>query len=221
MRLAAPDRKKRIIDAAMKLFSEQGFDGTSTRQIAEAAGINEALIFRHFKTKEELYWSVLEDRIERRGRNRRIREMLDSGGEMRQVLVSIAEAMLDRTADDSAVTRLLFYSALRNPELSDRFFQTYAHQQFELLADFLEQGICEGTLRAVDPMVAARSFMGMIIYHYLVHELFGGGKLKSLETRELAEEVTDLFLGGIVAKKQRGANGDRAGRSRKLVELSK
>jgi len=221
MRLAAPDRRKRILDAAMKLFSEQGFDGTSTRQIAEAAEINEALIFRHFKTKEDLYWSVLEDRIERRGRNRRIRQALESGGGTRDVLVSIAEALLDRTADDAAVTRLLFYSALRNPELSDRFFQTYAHQKFELLAEFIERKIFDGELRAVEPMVAARSFMGMIIYHYLVQELFGGGRLKSLEPRELAEEVVDLFLGGTVAVKARAGSNGRTGHRRKLVALSK
>jgi len=45
----------------MQLFSEQGFDGTSTRAIAEAAGVNEALIFRHFRSKEDLFWSVLSD----------------------------------------------------------------------------------------------------------------------------------------------------------------
>jgi len=201
MRLAAPDRKKQLIDIAMKLFSEQGFDGTSTREIAEAAGVNEAIIFRHFKTKEDLYWAVLADRVERRGRNRRIRELLESDGDFREVLVSIAEILLDRTADDAAVTRLLFYSALRNRDLSDRFFQTYAHEKFDLLADFVRQGIEGRRFRAVDPLVAARSFVGMIIYHYLVQELFGGSRYQTFSTRELAEEVTDLFLGGIMASK--------------------
>jgi TetR/AcrR family transcriptional regulator len=73
MRLPAPDRKKQLLEIAMKLFSDQGFDGTTTRKIAEAAGVNEALIFRHFRTKEDLFWAVLSDRVERRGRNRRIR----------------------------------------------------------------------------------------------------------------------------------------------------
>src|SRR4051794_32259742 len=131
MRLAASDRKKQLIDISMKLFAEQGFDGTSTREIAEAAGVTEAIIFRHFRTKEDLYWAVLADRVERRGRNRRIRELLESGEDFRDVLLAIAETLLDRTADDTAVTRLLFYSALRNRELADRFFETYAHDKFE------------------------------------------------------------------------------------------
>ena len=159
MRLSAPARKKQIIDIAMKLFSEQGFDGTSTRQIADAAGVNEAIIFRHFKTKEDLYWAVLADRMERTGRNRRIRELLESNGETREVMVAIAEAMLDRTSDDTAMTRLLLYSALRTRDLSERFFQTYAQENFELMAEFIRRRIEESKFRAVDPMIAARSFL--------------------------------------------------------------
>ena len=201
MRLAASDRKKQIIDTAMKLFSEQGFDGTSTREIAKAAGINEAIIFRHFKTKEDLYWAVLADRIERRGRNRRIREAIESGEDLREVLISIAEILLDRTADDTAVTRLLFYSALRNRELSDRFFETYAHESFEMLSNFIAREIEAGRFRVVDPLLAARSFLGMIIYHYLMQELLSGPRHQALDRQELAHEVTSLFLDGITTKK--------------------
>ena len=201
MRLAAPDRKKQLIDISMKLFSEQGFDGTSTREIADAAGVNEAIIFRHFKTKEDLYWAVLADRIERRGRTRRVKELLESDGDTRAILFGVAETMLDRTADDTAVTRLLFYSALRNRELSDRFFQTYAHEKFELLSDFFSRRMEHGEFRIVDPLIAARSFLGMIIYHYLVHELLGGERHSRPNGRELAREITDLFLGGITSRK--------------------
>src|SRR5260370_42373215 len=112
MRLAAPDRKKQLIDMAMKLFSEQGFDGTSTREIAKAAGINEAIIFRHFKTKEDLYRAVLADRIESRGRNRRIRELHKSGGAFYASLLCVAETLLHPAADLPHITRVLFYIAL-------------------------------------------------------------------------------------------------------------
>ena len=211
MRLAASDRKRQILSEAMKLFSEQGFDGTSTRQIADAAGINEALIFRHFKTKEELYWAVLADRAERRGRNRKIRQLLSSRAEVREVLVGIATVILDRTPEDTAVTRLLFYSALRNPELSDRFFQTYAHELFDSLARYFEQEMKAGRFRICDPMLAARSLVGMIIYHYLIHELFAGSRYDGMTARGLAEKVIDLFLGGIAVPKRTRQGQSTAG----------
>jgi AcrR family transcriptional regulator len=207
MRLPAPDRKKQLLEIAMKLFSDQGFDGTTTREIAEAAGVNEALIFRHFRTKEDLFWAVLSDRVERRGRNRRIRELAKSEGDFREVLVAIAETLLDRTDDDAAVTRLLFYSALRNRELSHRFFRTYGQEKFETLADHIRVGIAAGRLREVNPAIAARSFLGMIVYHYLVEEVFGVPHAQALSTRELAEELVSIFIEGISANRIITKNG--------------
>jgi AcrR family transcriptional regulator len=218
MRLPAPDRKKQLLEIAMKLFSDQGFDGTTTREIAEAAGVNEALIFRHFRTKEDLFWAVLSDRVERRGRNRRIRELAKSEGDFREVLVAIAETLLDRTDDDAAVTRLLFYSALRNRELSHRFFRTYGQEKFETLADHIRVGIAAGRLREVNPAIAARSFLGMIVYHYLVEEVFGVPHAQALSTRELAEELVSIFIEGISANRVISKNG--AGRKTARVRPS-
>ena len=218
MRLPAPDRKKQLLEIAMKLFSDKGFDGTSTREIAEAAGVNEALIFRHFRSKEDLFWAVLSDRVERRGRNRRIRELTKSEGDFREVLVAIAETLLDRTDDDAAVTRLLLYSALRNRELSHRFFRTYGQEKLETLADHIRVGIAAGRLRAVNPAIAARSFLGMIVYHYLVEEVFGVPHAQGLSTRELAEELVSIFIEGISANRILTKNG--AGRKTARVRPS-
>jgi AcrR family transcriptional regulator len=207
MRLPASDRKKQLLEIAMKLFSGQGFDGTSTREIAQAAGVNEALIFRHFRTKEDLFWAVLSDRVELRGRNRRMRELVRSEGDFREVLVAIAEILLDRTEDDAAVTRLLFYSALRNRELSNRFFQTYGQEKFEMLASLIRAGIGAGHFRKVNPVTAARAFLGMIVYDYLVEEVFGVPHAQALSKRELAVELAGIFLRGISANGIVNKNG--------------
>ena len=216
MRLAASDRKKQLLEIAMKLFSEKGFDGTSTREIAQAAGVNEAIIFRHFRTKEDLFWAVLSDRIERRGRNRRMRELLRSRGDIREVLVAIAETLLDRTEDDAAVTRLLFYSALRTRELSHRFFQAYGEEKLDMLASFIRAGIGAGHFRKVNPMIAARAFLGTIVYDYLVQEVFGGLHANALSKREVAVELVGIFLQGI------SANGivNKKGARRKTARAS-
>ena len=207
MRLRAPDRKKQLLETAMQLFSEQGFDGTSTRAIAEAAGVNEALIFRHFRSKEELFWAVLSERVERRGRGRRIREFLECSLSVREALIAVAETLLERTEDDAAVTRLLFYSALRNRELSARFFRTYGQEKLDLLANYIRSAVSGRHLRAVNPVIAARSFLGMIVYHYLVEELFGVAHAQGLSTREVAEQLVGIFLEGLSKQRALRKNG--------------
>ena len=66
MRTAAKTRRRQILAAALRLFSRQGFDATTTRAIAQLAGVNEAIIFRHFTSKEELYWAVLSEQMQER-----------------------------------------------------------------------------------------------------------------------------------------------------------
>src|SRR5215208_4694809 len=59
-RMCADDRRRQIAEVAMRLFSERGFRGTTTKEIAQAAGVSEAIIFRHFATKEDLYSAIID-----------------------------------------------------------------------------------------------------------------------------------------------------------------
>src|SRR5438874_10936302 len=59
-RLDSDERRQAIVDAAVPLFARKGFGGTTTRELAEAAGISEALLFRHFPAKQLLYREILQ-----------------------------------------------------------------------------------------------------------------------------------------------------------------
>src|SRR5436190_14701999 len=59
-RLDSDERRQAIVDAAVPLFARKGFAGTTTRELAEAAGISEALLFRHFPSKQLLYGEILQ-----------------------------------------------------------------------------------------------------------------------------------------------------------------
>ncbi len=59
-RLSSEERRGRIIETARQLFSEKGFHGTTTRALADEAGVSEALIFKHFPSKEAIYKAMLE-----------------------------------------------------------------------------------------------------------------------------------------------------------------
>ena len=196
MRLSAKDRRAQLIGAAMRLFSEQGFDGTTTREIAEAAGVNEAIIFRHFASKEELYWAVVNDRVSKGGRKAKIQRCIDAYDDPREVLAGIAGSLLDRTEEDTALTRLLLFSALRNANLSESFFRNYIAETFELLSDYFRKGIASGVFRDIDPVVAARGFLGMITHHFLVQELFGGRRYLHFDPYVLGRQLADMWLSG-------------------------
>jgi AcrR family transcriptional regulator len=60
MRLTAEARREAIVDAVRDVFAEKGFDGTTTRELAKAAGVSEALLYKHFPSKESLYAAMLE-----------------------------------------------------------------------------------------------------------------------------------------------------------------
>jgi AcrR family transcriptional regulator len=57
-RLSAEERREAIIKAVRQVFAEKGFHGTTTRELAEAAGVSEALLFKHFPTKEALFGAM-------------------------------------------------------------------------------------------------------------------------------------------------------------------
>src|SRR5215468_2930928 len=65
VRVITKVRRQKILDAAEKLFSQKGFNGTTTKELAARAGVHEAILFRHFKNKRELYRATVDLKIAR------------------------------------------------------------------------------------------------------------------------------------------------------------
>jgi len=86
VRYSAADRREQILEAATQLFARQGFQGTTTKQISEQTGVTEALIFRHFASKDELYWAVIERKITAAAPGKHMRERLSGGGTHLEIL---------------------------------------------------------------------------------------------------------------------------------------
>lgn len=205
-RVPAEGRRQQILDVATDLFARQGFNGTTTRQIAQRAAVNEAIIFRHFPTKEDLYWAVIEHQISLRPGRAILDARLGSGDDPVSVLIGVAEDLLNR---DTTLTRLLQFTALEKHELSDRFYRTHVSGYFEQLAEFIRKNIEAGHFRPVDPLLAARSFIGMLFHHFAVQELYGGKKYQQFDNREVSRALVDIWLRGVGAQ----AGKEFAGRS--------
>lgn len=198
-RIPANDRRLQIIQLAMPLFARLGFNGTTTRRIAQRAGINEALIFRHFPRKLDLYWAVLEHKCRATKGRRELKEQLNVQGDDLKVFAALAEDVLRRNTEDQTLSRLLLFSTLEQHRLSHRFFRTFVAQYYEKLAEFIRQRVAEGRFRQVDPLLAARGFLGMVIYHFLIQELFGGKRYQKFETEHVANTLADIWLRGVLA----------------------
>lgn len=198
-RIPAEDRRQQLIEAAMGLFAQQGFKGTTTRQIADRAQVNEAIIFRHFPRKEDLYWAIIDSKCRAAGRQRELQDKLQRNGNTREVFAAIAEDILRRNTEDTTLSRLLLFSALENHRLSHRFFRTYVADYYEALAEHIRERIRKGEFRRVDPLLAARGFLGMVVYHFLVQELFGGKRYQKFDTRQVSRTLADIWLQGMLA----------------------
>jgi AcrR family transcriptional regulator len=193
-RVPAEGRRQQIVEVATALFARQGFNGTTTRQIAQRAEVNEAIIFRHFPTKEDLYWAVIENQCTTR--TGKLETRLAGDTDPSEILIAVAEDFLRR---DTTLTRLLLFTALEKHELSDRFYRTHVSRYFELLADFVQRNIDRGVFRPVDPLLAARSFIGILFHHFHVQELYGGKKYQQFDTAEVSRALVDIWWRGVQA----------------------
>lgn len=195
-RLSGEERRQQIVEAAIDLFSRKGFRGTTTREIAEAAGISEAMIFKHFATKQELYSAIIEAKSETEellARAARAASRKDDQGVFR----SVGLKMMEQTERDPSLMRLLLFSALEGHELSDIFFESRVKRLHEFLSSYIRTRIEDGGFQPVDSLIAARGFIGMTVHYLLIHELFGVKRPSRSSPEEVVQIFVSIFLKGI------------------------
>ena len=202
-RMAGEERRLQILAVAVRLFSQKGFRGTTTKEIAQAAGVSEAMVFRHFATKEELYSAILDhkactgDRFEPE-------EMAADGIERkddRAVFESLALGALNHHERDPEFQRLLLHSALEKHELAQMFFDKFVRRVYEFLGGYIRQRQGEGALIEMDPAIVVRSFVGMVMHHSLNNNLWDPSRrLVNISNESAAKNFTDILLNGISAR---------------------
>src|ERR1700726_2653929 len=74
-RMHGEDRRRQLLKIAIESFARTGFSGTKTKDIAAAAGVSEAILFRHFASKEDLYHAILDTKEPEGSKNQHMREL--------------------------------------------------------------------------------------------------------------------------------------------------
>src|SRR4051794_1665341 len=109
--MSGEDRRKQLIEVAIDLFSKKGFGGTTTREIAAAAGVTEAIICRHFANKQDLYTAILDYKGMATGAEEWLTE---------------AEVFMDRE-DDEGLFRLILTKVIEVHRTEPRFERLMIH----------------------------------------------------------------------------------------------
>jgi AcrR family transcriptional regulator len=201
-RMAGEERRLQLLAVAVSLFSERGFRGTTTKEIAQAAGVSEAMVFRHFATKEELYAAILDHKA-CSSCNFQPEDMAADGirrKDDRAVFESLALGALNHHEKDPEFQRLLLYSALEKHELAQMFFDEFVRRVYEFLGDYLRERQREGALIEIDPAIVVRAFIGMVMHHSLSNNLWDPKRrLLNISNEKAAKHFTDILLNGITS----------------------
>jgi TetR/AcrR family transcriptional regulator len=190
------ETRQEILKAAMELFAKNGFRGTTTRDLATQADVNEAIIFRYFTNKTELYRAILEEKAHE-GRDEHIKEVerLAQSTDAQTFLEFLGNKFFERHERDRTFMRLLLFSALEGHELADMFFASLAVR--DPMAAYMERLMNEGTFRRVDPYLASRAFLGMFVCHIQMQEIFSQKKPGDFDRAEVVKTFVSIFLQGM------------------------
>jgi AcrR family transcriptional regulator len=199
-RMSAENRRLQILKVAVSLFSQRGFGGTTTREIASAAGVSEAMVFRHFATKQELYSAILDHKAcsgDSMNPEQMVAEALEQKDDQ-AVFEKLALGALDHHECDPEFQRLLLHSALEGHELAEMFFEKFILRVYELLGGYIAERQRDGAMVKIDPAIVIRSFIGMIIHHSLNNNLWDPNRrLLKISNADAAKHFTQILLHGI------------------------
>jgi TetR/AcrR family transcriptional regulator len=207
----ADQTRAHILDAAVRQFSANGLAGARTEQIAEEAGVNKALLYYYFKSKEDLYAAAVEFVFE--GVRTANIALLEAGASAGERFLRIVLSSFDRSYSHPALQSLIHQEMVRlhrgEENRMARMAKKFFRPMWDKLEEVLEEGIASGELIRVDPAQMRYASLGANVFYFLSAPLtrLTFGK-EPLSRRELAlrRHKTIEFLGqAIFVDRRHGA----------------
>lgn len=192
-----PQTKSKILQAAQKLFAHKGFSGTTTRDLAEKAGVAEGTIFRHFPNKKAILVELATE-----GWIEILTDLLTELSEMGSYK-AVGQVMRRRMLNlhkNGDLMRVCFLEAQFHPDLRDRIQTEVIAKMTDVAEAFFQTAMDRGIYRQMNPKFVAQVFLGMFaIAGFSYNTMFEEGT-SPIAQKEMAEGLADIFLNGVLAK---------------------
>lgn len=196
-RMSSAQRRCLIVDTAVNLFSQNGFRGTTTRELAAAVGVTEPVLYQHFATKKDLYLAIVEHMLEQITSRfeERIGELPD-GATDEQYFRWLAGQIWDWYAEDIRFVRLLTFSALEGHELAELWNERALSTLLDHVCREVESRMAAGEFRMMHPMLATEALLGPVV-HVCMMTMLLGCKLPGVTKEAVVNEFVGIYLNGI------------------------
>jgi AcrR family transcriptional regulator len=194
------DRQHQIIEEATRLFSDYGYDKVSMKQIASACGVTDAALYKHFKSKAELYDEVMESLLLRM-KYEALFKKLEKYDDLEAILHNLADFLLNFLNKNDDLYRLMLFSALQGHSKAKIIYNQIRVNLIEFVSNQLQRFQDRGELYDIDPFITARCFIGMVMDCamglHLWHSL--GGKI--VKPADAIRNNIPIYARGLIKKK--------------------
>jgi len=173
-RQAKTAAEERILAAAAGLFSQLGYNGVSTRDIATAAEVNEVTVYRHFPRKRDLYMAVLAAELGRVSLRGDLLSRIAQATDARKALTLTFELIASTVRKEPALLRLVLYSSLELKSELDQLLRQHLGELVEVVAHYLDPWILRGELRCNNSKALIFALIAIVGFHQPLFRAFSG-----------------------------------------------
>jgi TetR/AcrR family transcriptional regulator len=196
--MSGDDRRRQLIEVAIDLFAKKGFGGATTKEIAAAAGVTEAIIFRHFATKQDLYQAILDTKCADGGTKdwlgelQALMDVNDDEGLFRFLISKV----LEFEREDSRFCRLLMHASLEGNELALMHNTQMAMPIGAKFKEYIARRQAAGALRQMDPGVVTLALVGIPKFYAMQKYMYCNQDIKVSE-EEAVEGFVQILMNGL------------------------
>lgn len=200
------EKQWHILEAALKVFSEKGFNGATTAEIAREAGIAEGTIFRHFRSKKDLLLALVVPTFINLVAPRVIDQLvklIDSmqreGATTKEIIRAVVRDRLKLLRRVFPLMQLMITEMQYHPEIRDQIFNQLTFKQKDVFARFYRQGVEAGELQDLEPWAVMRNLGGML-FLYNFWSSISRSEWRVLSEEEELDIIVDMFLYGVTKR---------------------
>lgn len=196
-----PEKKLKILEAAIKVFSEKGFEGSRTSEIAKEANVAEGTIFKYFKTKKDILLSLLLPltlKFIKPFAMKSAEEILNKGKDepVDEVLKNLLLDRLHLVKKNMPLVKTVVIESLYHEELLVPIKEKLAPQVLELLDGYVNYHKEKGDFKDYDTRFITRTIMSMLLGYVVLSSAFPEFFSLDEEEKEI-ENIVNVLINGI------------------------